>query len=170
MASTPRRVRSGAAQAVSSGPAAERPPRALARRIGSRLVACEERDQDRYGRVVAVYRVGGEDVNTWMAAEGWAFANRRYSMGYVAEETAAKAAKHGIWRGDVVAPWDWRRGERLAGAATAAQPAAPRPAAQQGSGPCTIKGNIAKSGTRIYHMPGGRFYDQTRIDISRGEP
>ena len=71
--------------------------------------------------------------------------------------------------GDVVAPWDWRRGERLAGAATAAQPAAPRPAAQQGSGRCTIKGNIAKSGTRIYHMPGGRFYDQTRIDTSRGE-
>ena len=50
MASTPRRVRSGAAQAVRSVPAAERPPRALARRIGSRPVACEERDQDRYLR------------------------------------------------------------------------------------------------------------------------
>ena len=37
--------------------------RALARRIGPRPAACEERDQDRYGRVVPVCRVGGKDVN-----------------------------------------------------------------------------------------------------------
>ena len=52
--------------------------RALASRIGSRPVACEERDQDRYGQMVAVCRVRGEDVNAWMVAEGWAFAYRRY--------------------------------------------------------------------------------------------
>ena len=143
--------------------------RALARRIGSRPVACEERDRDRYGRIVAVCRVAGEDVNAWMAAEGWAFAYRRYSMRYLAEESAAKAAKRGIWRGDVVAPWDWRRGERLAGGTTAAKPAASRPAAQRGSGRCAIKGNIGKSGGRIYHIPGGRYYDRTRIDPSKGE-
>ena len=34
---------------------------------------------------------------------------------------------------------------------------------------CAIKGNIGKSGNRIYHVPGGRFYDRTRIDISQGE-
>ena len=45
---------------------------ALSRRIGSRPVACKARDQDRYGRKVAVCRVGGEDVNAWMVAEGWA--------------------------------------------------------------------------------------------------
>ena len=134
--------------------------RALARRIGARTVACEERDLDRYGRVVAVCRVGGRDVNAWMAAEGWAFAYRKYSRDYVGEETAARAAKRGVWRGDVVAPWDWRRGERLAGEGTAAQ---------QGGGRCAIKGNIGKGGTRIYHVSGGRFYDRTRIDTSKGE-
>ena len=143
--------------------------RALAERIGSRAVTCEERDRDRYGRIVAVCRVGGEDVNAWMAARGWAFAYRKYSMSYVAEEAAAKAAQRGIWQGDVVAPWDWRRGERLAGGGTAAQPAAQRSAAQQNKGRCAIKGNISKSGTRIYHVPGGRFYDQTRINTSKGE-
>ena len=95
-----------------------------------------------------------------VAAEGWAFAYRKYSRRYVAEETAAKAARRGIWRGEVVAPWEWRKGKRLAGA---------RPAAEPGSGRCDIKGNIGKSGARIYHVPGGRYYDRTRIDTSKGE-
>ena len=46
----------------------------------------EERD--------AVCRAGGEDVNASMAAAGWAFAYRKYSRSYVAEEWAAKAANH----------------------------------------------------------------------------
>ena len=33
------------------------------RAFARRTVACEERDQDRYGRIVAVCRVGGEDVS-----------------------------------------------------------------------------------------------------------
>ena len=47
-------------------------------------------------------------------------------------------------------------------------PDEPQPPAK-GGGRCTIKGNIGKSGTRIYHVPGGRFYDRTRIDTSKGE-
>ena len=133
--------------------------RALSGRIGGRTVACEERDRDRYGRTVAVCRIGGEDVNAWMVAAGWAFAYRRYSRSYVAAETAAKGARRGVWRGEVVAPWDWRKGKRLAGAARAAE----------GKGRCAIKGNIGKGGTRIYHVPGGRYYAKTRIDTSRGE-
>ncbi|MDE0412482.1 MAG: thermonuclease family protein [Gammaproteobacteria bacterium] len=134
--------------------------RALARRIGSHPVACKKRARDRYGRVVAVCRVGGEDVNAWMVAEGWAFAYRKYSKRYLAEEMAAKAAKRGVWRGDVVPPWDWRRGKRLTDTGTTMK---------QGSGRCKIKGNISKGGKRIYHVPSGRFYDQTRINTSRGE-
>ena len=35
---------------------------------------------------------------------------------------------------------------------------------------CRIKGNIStKTGERIYHLPGQRFYNQTRIDPSKGE-
>lgn len=134
--------------------------RALSRRIGSHPVACKQRDRDRYGRVVAVCRVGGEDVNAWMVAEGWAFAYRKYSRRYLAQEKAARAAKRGVWRGEVVAPWDWRRGQRLTDTGTAMK---------QGGGACKIKGNISKGGARIYHLPGGQFYDRTRIDTSRGE-
>lgn len=34
---------------------------------------------------------------------------------------------------------------------------------------CRIKGNINRQGTRIYHVPGGRWYDATIIDRRRGE-
>ena len=137
----------------------ERATRALAGRLGGRTVACEERD--RYGRIVAVCRDGGEDVNAWMVSHGWALAYRRYSRDYVGEETAARDARLGMWRGDFVPPWDWRRGERLAGSW-------PVPESAAGAG-CRIKGNIGRNGTRIYHVPGGQFYEPTRIDTSRGE-
>ena len=36
-------------------------------------------------------------------------------------------------------------------------------------GDCRIKGNISWSGERIYHLPGGEFYNVTRINAARGE-
>ena len=142
-------------------PCGQEATRALARRIGGRPVACEERDRGRYGRVVAVCTAAGGDLNRWMVAEGWAFAYRRYSRDYVAAESRARAARRGIWRGEAVAPWDWRRGKRLAGSGA--------PAARRDGGGCRIKGNIGGDGRRIYHVPGGQYYDRTRIDTSRGE-
>ena len=35
-------------------------------------------------------------------------------MRYVAEEDEARVRKRGMWAGRFVAPWDWRRGERIA--------------------------------------------------------
>jgi hypothetical protein len=32
-----------------------------------------------------------------------------------------------------------------------------------------IKGNIRQSGERIYHVPGGNFYDRTVISLTKGE-
>ena len=129
---------------------------ALDKRIAKRPVACAQRDRDRYGRIVAVCRVGDLDLNAWLVAEGWALAYRRYSTDYVDEEAAASAARKGIWRGTFVPPWDWRRGRRLE--ATVSE-----------SGDCRIKGNISSKGERIYHVRGGQFYDRTRIDTSMGE-
>lgn len=142
-------------------PCGERATRALVGRIAGRALSCEERDRDRYGRVVAVCRAGGEDLNRWMVSRGFALAYRRYSRDYVGEEASARDARVGMWRGDFVPPWDWRRGERLAGSRPA-----PKSTARSG---CRIKGNIGRNGGRIYHVPGGQYYDRTRIDPSRGE-
>lgn len=129
---------------------------ALADKISTLPVACEGKDVDRYKRIVAVCRASGEDLNGWMVSQGWALAYRQYSTYYVPNEREAKRAKAGIWAGEFVPPWDWRRGKRLA--------ATKKPDATS----CRIKGNISRNG-HIYHVPGGRYYDRTRMDTSKGE-
>jgi endonuclease YncB( thermonuclease family) len=138
--------------------------RALRGRMADRSVACEEWDRDRYGRVVAVCRLGGTDLNAWMVSEGWALAYRRYSRKYVAEEALAKAARRGLWRGEFVAPWNWRAGQRLQPVRRGA-----RSDTGRNRGGCRIKGNISRAGARVYHVPGGRYYERTKINPSRGE-
>lgn len=34
---------------------------------------------------------------------------------------------------------------------------------------CNIKGNVSTRGERIYHVPGQRYYYETRISASHGE-
>lgn len=34
---------------------------------------------------------------------------------------------------------------------------------------CTIKGNINRDGEAIYHVPGGRWYGKTQVNIFKGE-
>jgi len=85
---------------------------ALSDRIGGKTVECRPKDRDRYGRVVAVCLVDGEDINGWMVAQGWALAYRYYSLDYVRQEQHAESAKAGMWHGQFVPPWDWRRGTR----------------------------------------------------------
>lgn len=38
-----------------------------------RTIVCEERDRDRYGRIVAICRVSGEDLGAIMVREGMAW-------------------------------------------------------------------------------------------------
>lgn len=52
---------------------------ALADHIARRTVSCEQRDVDRYKRIVAICRLGKEDINAWMVRSGWAMAYRQYS-------------------------------------------------------------------------------------------
>ncbi len=88
---------------------------ALADHLGRQVVVCEQKDRDRYGRVVAVCHVGGIDVNHWMVARGWALAYRRYSRDYVDAENVAQTTKSGIWQWTFDPPWEWRKSRRAAG-------------------------------------------------------
>lgn len=73
-----------------------------------RNVVCEVKDRDRYGRIVAVCRVSGEDLGAIMVREGMAWAFVRYSRDYVGEEAAARAAKVGVHAYQCELPWGWR--------------------------------------------------------------
>lgn len=151
---------------------------ALADKVGRRSVTCDGEGYDRYDRLIAVCRLRGQDLNAWMVTQGWALAYRYYSSDYVREEERAAERKRGLWQSEFVAPWEWRQAERLDTAqaqrpiALVAQPtAAAAEAATAGeSGDCVIKGNVStRSGERIYHVPGGQYYDRTRISPAKGE-
>ncbi len=49
-----------------------------------------------------------------MVQLGLALAYRRYSLDYVDEEADAQTAQRGIWAGEFVKPWEWRRGGKQA--------------------------------------------------------
>ena len=145
--------------------------RALSLQVEGQSVACDERDRDRYGRIVAVCRFGGKDLNAWLVANGWALAYRRYSAAYAGEETSARAARRGLWRGTFISPWEWRTGVRLESSRGTTQQNESRDdrRASRNAGTCRIKGNIGRDGARIYHVPGSQYYERTRISSSKGE-
>jgi endonuclease YncB( thermonuclease family) len=130
---------------------------ALAYEVGNHWVTCRGDQRDRYGRLIAVCYVGPHDLGERMVRQGWALAYRRYSMDYVDEEAVARREGAGMWRGEFVAPWEWRRGTRT-DTSNDNQP-----------DQCVIKGNIGSRGARIYHLPGGQYYERTKIEPSKGE-
>lgn len=134
---------------------------ALADRIGRDAVVCRRVATDRYGRAVATCQENGQDLNAWMVSQGWAVAYRQYALDYVAAENEARAAGRGIWSSRFEMPWDWRRKRRDG----------PRPTAdiRHDGAACVIKGNVNSQGGRIYHLPGGRGYEKTKISPAKGE-
>jgi endonuclease YncB( thermonuclease family) len=55
-------------------------------------VSCEQKDIDRYKRIVAVCSVKGVDLNACMVQEGLALAYRQYGTEYIAQENDARKA------------------------------------------------------------------------------
>ena len=77
--------------------------------IGSRKVSCRKKTIDRYKRSISICYVDGKDINSLMVKKGWALAYRKYSKKYVNDEVIAKSNKAGMWSGDFITPWKWRR-------------------------------------------------------------
>ncbi len=76
-------------------------------------MTCEDLGRDKYDRIIGRCTVAGEDLGAWMVLQGWALAYRWYSLDYVDEEAEAQTARRGLWAGEFVKPWEWRRGKRL---------------------------------------------------------
>lgn len=86
-------------------------------RISPHWVTCVEKARNPDGSVRAVCYlagVGQHDLNAWLVSEGWALADRAAAPDYGAAEERARSARKGLWRGEFIAPWEWRRGRRLA--------------------------------------------------------
>lgn len=79
-------------------------------------VSCSSSGTDSFGRIVASCSINGVDVGAHLVEMGLAVNDPRYSPDYSAEETQARDQKTGVHSGRYLAPWDWRRGERLGNA------------------------------------------------------
>lgn len=126
---------------------------AALRELAGQGVRCTGSQEDRYGRLIAVCRAGGRDINAEMVRKGAAFAYRKYARDYVPAEEAAHAAHRGIWQGAAERPAQVRSEARKG---------------QEAPGRCAIKGNISARG-KLYHLPGERSYGATRISTAKGE-
>lgn len=150
---------------------------ALIQIIGRKPLTCTGSEIDVYERRLMTCFVDGLDINAAMVSRGWALAFRRYSNVYANQEHDAQRRQSGLWSGAFIAPWNWRtRGQQteILGAFAvpldAQQKLVPQPykSASPDTG-CQIKGNINSKGVRIYHTPGQKHYDRTRITESKGE-
>jgi endonuclease YncB( thermonuclease family) len=127
----------------------------LAELVAKRSVSCESRGDDKYGRMLGICFVDGNDINAQMVREGYAWAFVKYSQTYVQQEATARTQRVGIWQGDAEPAWVYRE-KRWAGA---------EQAAPQG---CAIKGNVTEHG-HIYHMPWSPWYGKVKIEATKGE-
>lgn len=150
---------------------------ALMQLTGRKSLTCKGSEIDVYDRRLMTCFVDGVDINAAMVSRGWALAFRRYSNAYVNQERDAQRRQTGLWSGAFIAPWNWRTRDQqteILGALVvprdAQQKLVPKPFKSESSSTgCRIKGNINRKGVRIYHVPGQKFYDRTRITESKGE-
>lgn len=121
-------------------------------------------ETDTFGRLLRYVYVDGAMVNEMLLREGYAQIatfppDVKYVDRFLAAERQARETNRGLWGACVavtptVAP----------GGAACPQGCVAPPAG------CVIKGNISQNtGEKIYHVPGGAFYDRTVIDPTRGE-
>jgi hypothetical protein len=89
-------------------------------------------------------------------------AYRRFSTVFVPQEDYARSQNLGIWSGEFLEPWVWRQ---TYGGSNVQTPETN----ENSKAGCDIKGNISSSGEKIYHLPGGKYYDQVKITESKGE-
>ncbi|MBU2548728.1 MAG: thermonuclease family protein [Proteobacteria bacterium] len=119
-----------------------------------KVVTIQERDRDRYGRIVAdVILPDGKNLNQEIVRAGFAWWYRQYAPGdqtLKGLEAQAQAAGKGLWADkEPVPPWEWRKGER-----ERRQGQQRKETQATGEGP--YHGNVK---SRAFHRPGCRHYD-----------
>lgn len=77
--------------------------------LSSAPLKCDLVDVDRYGRLIMRCFSGRTDISKALVSQGLALAYREYSTDYVRAEETARRKRAGVWNGEFMAPWDWRR-------------------------------------------------------------
>jgi endonuclease YncB( thermonuclease family) len=110
---------------------------------------------DASGHTSATCTADGRDIATELVRSGHIFSTASFVGGYSSDESAAKAAKAGIWNGEAERPSEYR---------TKAWDTAKK-ASPDG---CPIKGSVTSSG-KVYVLPWVNGYNRTTIKANKGE-
>ncbi|MCJ7510647.1 MAG: thermonuclease family protein [Dehalococcoidia bacterium] len=117
-------------------------------------------ETDSFGRLLRYVWLNGDMVNAILVREGYALASTyppdvKYQEIFLDLEREAREAGRGLWTG-CFDPSPTVEGEGICDYSSTGEP--------------VIKGNISSTtGEKIYHVPGGEFYDKTVIDETAGE-
>jgi endonuclease YncB( thermonuclease family) len=100
-------------------PYGQKSKQALSDLVFNKEVKVVRTDIDRYGRTVGRVYEGEKDINKEMVKAGaaWAYLQYLTDQSIVDTETEAKAAKVGLWAlqaDQIIAPWEWRKAQRVA--------------------------------------------------------
>lgn len=118
-------------------------------------------ETDQFGRLLRYVWVDGRMVNATLVEEGYATATAfppdvRYAELFAALEAQAREAGRGLWGSACATPGPPLTADGLCDFSSTSEP--------------LIKGNISvRTGEKIYHVPGGEFYDDTVINEAKGE-
>ena len=86
----------------------------LANLIAGEVVEVDENGKDRYKRTIGTIYLNGADINAQMVANGYAWAYRKFSKKYTAQESKAKSQRLGLWRDKApTPPREWRKGSKF---------------------------------------------------------
>ena len=81
----------------------------LANLIAGEVVEVDENGKDRYKRTIGTIYLNGADINAQMVENGYAWAYRKFSKKYTAQESKAKKQGLGLWRDkEPTPPWVFR--------------------------------------------------------------
>ena len=82
---------------------------ALKKLVLNNNISCVVSDIDKYKRYIAECFINNKNINKFMVRNGWAIAYRYYSLDYIVEEEFAKNSKIGIWQGEFIEPYKFRK-------------------------------------------------------------
>ena len=80
----------------------------LIKKIDNKTPQCISEGKDFYKRILAECFINGESLSAFLVRSGYAFAYRKYSKKFVADEKFAKKNKLGMWSMKFEFPWDLR--------------------------------------------------------------
>ena len=78
-------------------------------KIADNKIVCIREGKDQYKRTLAECFVNNESLSSYLVKSGYAFAYRRYSKKFIADENFARTNKIGMWSMEFDYPWDWRK-------------------------------------------------------------